>query len=49
METCQTMLNNYSTGSTIDRPITLESVTDNAATKVKEILLFFDRYLDIKF
>ena len=43
MEACQAMLNNYSTGSTIDRPITLESATDNAATKVKQILLFFDR------
>jgi len=37
MEKYQTMLNNYSTDSTIDQPITLESITDNAATKVKEI------------
>ena len=43
MEKYQTMLNNYSTDSTIDRPITLESVTENAVTKVKEIFLFFDR------
>jgi hypothetical protein len=33
----------YSTDFTIDRPITLALIADNASTKVKEIFLFFDR------
>jgi hypothetical protein len=33
----------YSTDFTIDLPITLALIADNASTKVKEIFLFFDR------